>query len=116
MDNGILPEDGAALVGSVALPAGQRVYAEERGKQLVAWVTSEPMADAGSAWWLLSGAQAETGLIPVTLAPPIRGDWNSSRLWWDDFGFWCPEDGRGPKMPPSGSPPSTLPSPMSATA
>lgn len=94
MDNGILPEDGTAQIGSVALPVGQRVYAEERGEQLVVWITSEPMADAGSAWWELSQARAETGLVPVTLAPPSRIDWDGydSRLWWDDFGFWCPED------------------------
>jgi hypothetical protein len=94
MDNGILPEDGTALIGSVALPAGQRVYTEEGDERLVAWVTSEPMADAGSAWWELSQARAETGLVPVTLASRERIDRDGydSRLSWDDFGFWHPED------------------------
>lgn len=90
MDKGLLPEDGAARVGSVTLPAGQRVYAEEG--QLVAWVTDEPMTDAGGVWAELSEAQAVTGLVPITLAPSRLSGGAGSAFSWDDFGFWFPAD------------------------
>ena len=90
MDKGVLPEDGPARVGSIALSAGQRVYAEEG--QLVAWVTNEPMTDAGGAWAELSAVQATTGLVPVTLARPQRTVAADLAFSWDDFGFWFPAD------------------------
>lgn len=86
MGRGILPEDGTAQIGSVVLPVGQRVYGEEG--ELVAWVTSAPMADAGGVWSELSRAHAGTGLVPITLAPPRRADVAGSSFGWDDFGFW----------------------------
>lgn len=54
---GVLPGDGPARVGPVALPTGQRVY-DEDGTELLACVTSQPMADPGRAWLALSGAHA----------------------------------------------------------
>jgi SAM-dependent methyltransferase len=66
-----LPEDGPTQVGSVALPTGERVDADEGG--LVAWVTSQPLADAGRVWLTLAEAHAETGLVPVTLPPSPGG-------------------------------------------
>jgi hypothetical protein len=73
MDKGILPENGTALVGPVALPAGQRVYTTEGGEQLVAWVTSEPMADAGSAWWELCQGAGGNGPGPDHAGPAGTG-------------------------------------------
>ena len=67
-----LPEDGPAEIAGVSLPAGQRIYGwMEDGADIeipAAWVTSEPMADAGDAWLALSAAHAETGLVPVLLS------------------------------------------------
>ena len=67
-----LPEDGPAEVAGVSLPAGQRIYGwMDDGADIeipAAWVTSEPMADAGEAWLALSAAHAETGLVPVLLS------------------------------------------------
>ncbi len=85
-----LPADGPARVGSIVLPAGQRVHAEEG--ELVAWVTSEPMTDAGGVWPELSRTHAETGLVPITPAPPQRADVAGSGFGWDDFGFWFPAE------------------------
>ena len=73
MTAGIVPDDGPATVGSVALPAGTRQYTADSG-ELAAWVTEEPAPDAGLLWLALSAAQAETGLVPVLLHadPPER--------------------------------------------
>jgi hypothetical protein len=70
MDIGILPEEGAAQVGPVPPPAGQRVRAGSGAP--VAWVTSEPVADAGPMWRALSDVRPVTGLVPVMLTPPSR--------------------------------------------
>lgn len=69
MVTGILPEDGPAQVGPVLLPEGRRQYTEE-DNQLVAWATVDPVPDPSPAWFALSAAQADTGLIPVLLQPP----------------------------------------------
>jgi hypothetical protein len=66
MPSSVLPQDGAATVGPVDLPTGSRRYTDD-DDQLAAWVTVEPMPDAGLAWLALSDAQAETGLVPVLL-------------------------------------------------
>lgn len=92
MDIGILPEDGTPRVGPVALPPGQRVYAEQG--ELVAWVTAEPLADASAMWSQLSEAHAKTGLVPITLAPPQRMDAAAAGASGEDFGFWFPADVR----------------------
>jgi len=89
MVTGILPDDGPAQVGPVRLPAGRRRYSED-DDQLVAWATDDPMPDAGRAWFALSAAHAETGLVPVLLepAPPAgEGDWQQPH-----FGFYLPAD------------------------
>jgi hypothetical protein len=53
----------------VALPVGGWHYADHDGHpQLVAWVTTEPLAEAGSAWLALSTEHPLTGLVPVMLA------------------------------------------------
>ena len=90
MDSGILPENGMAQVGPVALPVDQRVYAEKG--ELVAWVTAERLADTGAIWSQLSGACAETGLTRITLARPQRVDAAATGVCGEDFGFWFPAD------------------------
>ena len=52
MLNGDLPEDGELRLGSLRL-RGRRVGAALSGGQPVAWVTEEPVPDAGSAWLAL---------------------------------------------------------------
>jgi hypothetical protein len=99
----VLPEDGAAVVAGIALPAGQKIYGMGAGQPSfyedaydpavsgapVAWVTSAPMADAGDAWLALSAAHQETGLVPVLLSRA----WNmSDDISGDAFGLWGPED------------------------
>jgi hypothetical protein len=73
MVTGVLPEDGPVQVGPVGLPAGRRQYADDDG-QLVAWVTVDPVPDAGLTWQALSAAQAGTGLVPVLLQPAPDDD------------------------------------------
>lgn len=68
MTAAVLPEDGPSIVGPVTLPAGTRRYTVDN-EELAAWVTVEPMPDAGLAWLALSAAHAETGLVPVLLQP-----------------------------------------------
>ena len=63
---GILPGDGPAQIGGVAVPPGTRKYSAD-DDQLVAWVTDDPVPDAGARWLSLSAAHAETGLVPVLL-------------------------------------------------
>jgi Domain of unknown function (DUF4253) len=41
---------------------------------LAAWVTAEPMPDAGLTWLALSDAHAQTGLVPVLLQPDPPGN------------------------------------------
>jgi hypothetical protein len=62
----ILPDDGRTRIGGLYLPAGARTYSVD-DDQLVAWVTNDPMPDAGVAWLSLSAVHAETGLVPVLL-------------------------------------------------
>jgi hypothetical protein len=66
MAHAVLPEDGPARVGPVALPAGTQRYTLD-DDELAAWVTVKPMPDAGLAWLALSAVQPETGLVPVLL-------------------------------------------------
>jgi hypothetical protein len=68
----ILPEDGEARICSVPLAAGARHYAEDG--QPVAWVTTEPVTDAGRMWLALSDAQPDSGLVPVLLHAAAAGD------------------------------------------
>jgi len=91
-DWGLLPGDGPAQIAGVALPAGRRIY-DEDGTELLAWVTSQPMADSGRAWLALSDAHAETGLVPVLLPDSGSEDAESAAALsgWD-FGFGVPKD------------------------
>jgi hypothetical protein len=63
-----LPEGRNIRLGSVTLPSGKRIRAGDGSGQPVAWVTLEPLPDAGAAWAALSVAQKETGLVPILLS------------------------------------------------
>jgi hypothetical protein len=85
MSDALLPENGPSMIGPVSLPEGTRQYTVDDEK-LVAWVTVEPMRNAGLAWLALSAAHAQTGLVPVLLEPdpPERRE----RGQGPDFGFF----------------------------
>lgn len=85
MAAGTLPEDGPSVIGPVAIPAGTRLYTVDDEK-LAAWVTLEPMPDAGLAWLALSAAHAQTGLIPVLLQPDLPERRQPGQ--GPDFGFF----------------------------
>jgi Domain of unknown function (DUF4253) len=72
MLNGDLPEDGDLRLGSLRL-RGRREEATLSRGQPVAWVTHDPVPDAGRAWLALSGMAAETGLRPVLDVPSVPG-------------------------------------------
>ena len=92
MIGGVLPPDGAARVGPVHLPAGRRRYSDQDdGDQLVAWVTEQPMAEAGRAWLALSKVHPETGLAPVLLVGLPWTDFQGRRRP-ADFCFHEPAD------------------------
>jgi len=63
---GVLPGDGPLRISGVEVPAGTRKHSADDG-QLVAWVTDDPLPDAGARWLSLSAVHAETGLVPVLL-------------------------------------------------
>lgn len=72
-----LPQDGEVRLGAVTLPAGRRVVPEHpvHGPgDPVAWVTTEPLPDAGLAWSALSDAHQQTGLVPVLLTDSERDE------------------------------------------
>ena len=59
-----LPEDEELRLGAVRLPAGHHVMSgDESGP--VAWVTHNPVPDAGRIWQSLSATMPEIGLQPV---------------------------------------------------
>lgn len=68
MAAGSLPEDGELRLGTVSLPAGQRVARAGDDGEAVAWITTGAVADAGRAWLALSDAHQQTGLVPMLLA------------------------------------------------
>ena len=59
-----LPEDGDLRLGSVSL-SGKRVHATWGPGEPVAWVTREPVPDAGRVWLAISAMAESTGLQPV---------------------------------------------------
>jgi hypothetical protein len=67
-----LPDDGDLRLGSLRL-RGRRVGAALSRGQPVAWVTEEPVPDAGGAWLAISGMAADTGLRPVLDVPCVPG-------------------------------------------
>jgi hypothetical protein len=69
MVSDLLPADGPALIGPVPLPPGSRLRTGVAGEP-VAWVTSEPVGDAGLAWQALSDLHPQTGLVPVLICGP----------------------------------------------
>ena len=81
MATGRLPDDGEPRLGGVTLPRGRRVDAV-CGSAPVAWVTDEPVPDAGRIWRELSAVSAETGLQPVLHATP---DWIPGYQPSEDF-------------------------------
>ncbi len=93
MADSILPDDGEARICSVPLAAGARRYSPDG--QPVAWVTAEPVTDAGRMWLALSDAQPDSGLVPVLLDATAASNAGDSpdlgRLsppepsWLDDF-------------------------------
>jgi len=62
-----VPEDGELRLGAVLLPAGRRVVPMGGPGEPVAWVTTEPVPDAGRVWSALWDAHEQTGLVPVLL-------------------------------------------------
>jgi len=81
-----LPQDGDVRLGAVTLPAGRRIVPEHPvhgPSDPVAWVTTEPVPDAGLAWSALSDASPQTGLVPILLTETERDA---------QFFFWGPTD------------------------
>jgi hypothetical protein len=72
MRNEDLPGDGDVRLGSLRL-RGRRVGATLSRGQPVAWVTEEPVPEAGRAWLAISGMAADTGLRPVLDVPSAPG-------------------------------------------
>ena len=81
MAEGRLPDDGEPRLAGLTLPPGRQVDAEY-GSAPVAWVTDEPVPDAGRIWLELSAAAARTGLQPVLQVTP---DWIPGRQPDEDF-------------------------------
>jgi len=83
-----LPEEGELQLGTITLPAGKRIRAGYEPAMPVAWVTQQPVPDAGRVWAALSAVHQETGLIPFLLGSlpgyPTRP--------WDDEEFDIPVD------------------------
>ena len=92
MAEGSLPEDGELRLGSVTLPAGRRVLAEQGSGEPVAWATRQPVPDAGRVWSALSDAHQEAGLVPVLLGDDPGED--PEGLFFDSF-FYSPSDVTG---------------------
>src|SRR5262245_13489080 len=78
-----LPEEGEVRLGAVLLPAGRRVVPMDGPGEPVAWVTAEPVPDAGLAWSALSDLQQQTGLVPILLTDSENDE---------DYFFYGPED------------------------
>jgi hypothetical protein len=83
-----LPEEGELQLGTITLPAGKRIRAGYEPAISVAWVTQQPVPDAGMVWATLSAMHHETGLIPFLLGSlpgyPTRP--------WDEEEFDTPVD------------------------
>src|SRR5262249_26366561 len=62
-----LQEEGEVRLGALLPPAGRRVVPMDGPGEPVAWVTAEPVPDAGLAWSALSDLQQQTGLVPILL-------------------------------------------------
>ena len=74
---GILPGEGAAIVGGVALPSGTPVESDliGEGEGLRAlWLTDEPVPGVSAVWTRLAAAFPVTGLWPIIVDNPDLGD------------------------------------------
>jgi uncharacterized protein DUF4253 len=81
---GQLPDEGPARLGSVDLPPGKLIMGCV-GLDYVAWVTADPVPDAGRVWAALSGLHPRTGLVPIQVdgrPGKVRDPLNLS--WADD--------------------------------
>jgi Domain of unknown function (DUF4253) len=78
-----LPEEGELRVGAVMLPAGRRVVPMDGPGDPVAWVTTQPVPDAGRVWSALWDVHEQTGLVPVLLTDSEKDE---------DFFFYDPAD------------------------
>ena len=87
-----LPEPGPLRVGPVDLPPGKvlrsRRPLDGTSPQAVAWVTVDPVPDAGHVWRQLSGLHYGTGLAPILLGT-LEGQ---PRRPWDEEEFGVPVD------------------------
>jgi hypothetical protein len=81
MATDILPQEGELRLGAVMLPAGRRIVPMEGPGEPVAWVTTEPVPDAGLAWSALSDAHQQTGLVPILLTDSEKDE---------DYFFYSP--------------------------
>lgn len=86
-----VPDDGELQIGSVRLPAGRRIRASYGQGDPIAWVTTEPVPDAGRVWAALSQAHAQSGLVPFLAASM---DYDPERPW-DQAEFRDPDDVTG---------------------
>jgi Domain of unknown function (DUF4253) len=89
MASSTIPDDGQLRLGPLTLPAGRRITAGFGSGQPVAWATEQPVPGAGRAWQALSGAHAQTGLVPFLLKGLDRG---STARPWDEEEFEDPAD------------------------
>ena len=88
MTGAAVPEDGELQVGSVRVPAGRRIRARDGFGEPVAWVTNDPVPNAGRVWAALSQAHAQSGLVPFLAASM---DLDPARPW-DSEEFRDPDD------------------------
>lgn len=84
-----LPAEGELRLGPIRLPAGKLVHAGEGSRTPVAWITREPVPEAGLVWKALSDAWPQTGLVPFLLGhlpnEPSR-PWDTEEFWDDPVG------------------------------
>jgi hypothetical protein len=83
-----LPPDGELRIGSVILADGRRILSDYGSYEPMAWVTTQPVADAGMVWSALSDAHDQTGLVPFLLA----GLPGAPERPWDTRDFGEPAD------------------------
>jgi hypothetical protein len=83
-----LPDEGPLHLGSVTLPAGRLITANYGSGEPVAWVTTDPVPEAGRVWNELTEMHHRTGLVPILL-DGLHGD---IRRPWDQGEFEDPWD------------------------
>jgi Domain of unknown function (DUF4253) len=108
MVHGSMPADGEVQLGSVRLPAGERICVGTRAEGFtdvigpasmaaieaeayehaepgapLLWATTDPVPDVGHVWLALHEIAPETGLVPITLAFLHDGTRVSRGRPWD---------------------------------